>query len=78
MDAGIIIDNCPGVRLCVHGEIWQRTVDADVDVSFRIHHLSLDRQQHTLFRQALRGIYSMDPVGHRNLEVSEKKEGVRL
>ena len=36
-------DHYPGVRLCDHGEIRQGTFDADVDVYFRIHHLSFDR-----------------------------------
>ena len=43
MDAVISSNYCPGVRLCDFGTIRPRIVDADVDVYFRIHHISFDR-----------------------------------
>jgi len=73
LDAGSIGGDRPGVRLCNYGTICQRTVDADVDVYFRIHHISFDRWQHTLTYQVLRRIRNMDPLGNRNLEGREKK-----
>lgn len=73
MDAGIISGDRPGVRLCNYRTIRQRIVDADVDVYFRIHHISFDRWQHTLTFQVLRRIRNMDPLSNRNLEGRGKK-----